>query len=229
VSNRLDLALIVFALAGSAAALYWKFGRAPVEVVYVVQSGDTLSRIATLYEVSVEELRDWNDIDGDLIEIGQEIVIANSGPPELVEEVATTGTAGGGWTGGAAAPPTAAPDDKRSPQLSMPTPEKCIPFDADPGEEGMVAPNGLSYPVVKAALDAVISEALYCPGTPSGAVSMSFSVTVGCDGMVANVVSNGNLSPSFMSCVADVIRHADFPAHDIEGGQTFTYPVNATF
>jgi len=231
VKNRVDLYLLIvlFAAIGGG-ALWWKFGRGPAEVVYVVQAGDTLSAIAGRYEVTVDELRGWNGLTGDLIEIGQELVIAVGEPAEPVAG-GPVASGGGGWTGGAAQlDVSAAPEDgARRPRLVPPTPEPCIPFDADPGEEGMVAPNGLSFAQTKAALDAVISEALYCPDAPTGAVQMSFSITVGCDGVVDVVTPAGNVSPGFLGCVSDVIQHADFPAHDIEGGQTFTYPVNATF
>jgi len=228
--NRLDLYLLIvlFAAVGGG-ALWWQLGRGPAEVIYVVQGGDTLSAIAGRYEVTVGELKSWNGLTGDLIEIGQELVVAVGRPAEPA--VAAPVPGGGGWTGGAAQldVSTAPESGERGPRLVPPAPEPCIPFDADPGEEGMVAPNGLSYAQTKAALDAVISEALYCPDAPTGAVQMSFSITVGCDGVVDAVSPSGGVPASFLGCVSEVIRHADFPAHDIEGGQTFTYPVNASF
>lgn len=47
----------------------------PKVTEYVVVSGDTLSRIAKAHSVSVEQLRDWNDIKGNLIRVGQKITI----------------------------------------------------------------------------------------------------------------------------------------------------------
>lgn len=42
---------------------------------YTVESGDTLSKIANAESVTVEQLRQWNDIDGNMIHPGQELVI----------------------------------------------------------------------------------------------------------------------------------------------------------
>ncbi|MBN1945709.1 MAG: penicillin-insensitive murein endopeptidase [Bradymonadales bacterium] len=44
-------------------------------MVYVVQSGDALSSLARRYNVTVQQIRDWNQLDGDLIRIGQQLTI----------------------------------------------------------------------------------------------------------------------------------------------------------
>ena len=49
--------------------------------VYVVRAGDVLSRIAEQNRVSVQQLREWNAIDGDRIQPGQELVTAPEPPP----------------------------------------------------------------------------------------------------------------------------------------------------
>jgi cell division protein FtsB len=46
------------------------------ESLHTVQPGETLFRIARRYHVSVEKLRKWNNLNGDTIEIGQKLVIA---------------------------------------------------------------------------------------------------------------------------------------------------------
>lgn len=55
---------------------------APDRAVHVVESGETLFRIALRYGRSVEELRRLNDIEGDRIEVGQRLVV--SGAPGAV-------------------------------------------------------------------------------------------------------------------------------------------------
>jgi phosphate transport system substrate-binding protein len=45
---------------------------------YTVVSGDTLSRIAHAHSVSVEDLRKWNDLHGDMLKVGQELKLAPS-------------------------------------------------------------------------------------------------------------------------------------------------------
>ena len=44
--------------------------------------GDTLFLIAKAHEVTVDELREWNGIEGDLIEVGQVLRI-HTGPVEV--------------------------------------------------------------------------------------------------------------------------------------------------
>lgn len=46
-----------------------------VTIIYTVRSGDVLSRIADLYDCSISEIRNWNHIRGDIIQINQRIVI----------------------------------------------------------------------------------------------------------------------------------------------------------
>lgn len=117
-------------------------------------------------------------------------------------------------------------------RLPDPRPERCIPFDPDPEEGDMVAPSGLSYPDVKAALNEVIQTALYC-GQPDGmnAVHLTFDLDVGCDGVVKSVrtVDAGGAPDAYVQCVSAVIKKADFPAHDMEGGYPVTYPVNVSW
>jgi membrane-bound lytic murein transglycosylase D len=44
---------------------------------YVVQSGDSLSKIATRHACTVEELRAWNSLQGSVIQPGQTLKIQN--------------------------------------------------------------------------------------------------------------------------------------------------------
>jgi len=45
---------------------------------YTVVSGDTLSKIARAHSVSVEDLRKWNDLHGDMLKVGQALRLAPS-------------------------------------------------------------------------------------------------------------------------------------------------------
>ncbi len=51
----------------------------PTPIVYVVQQGDTLSRIAQRFGVSVDELRLANRLTSDILRVGQELVIPREG------------------------------------------------------------------------------------------------------------------------------------------------------
>lgn len=59
-----------------------------VETTHTVKSGDTLSGIGFDYGVKVNELKDWNKLDSDLIVVNQKILIKNveKESTEVVEE-----------------------------------------------------------------------------------------------------------------------------------------------
>ncbi len=50
-------------------------GGKPQVTWYTVSKGDTLSKIARTKSVTVDQLRDWNNIDGNLIHVGQRLAI----------------------------------------------------------------------------------------------------------------------------------------------------------
>ncbi|MDR1182036.1 MAG: LysM peptidoglycan-binding domain-containing protein [Bacteroidales bacterium] len=45
------------------------------EVIYIIKSGDTLSKIAKIYKVSIENLKKWNNLKNDNIYAGQKLII----------------------------------------------------------------------------------------------------------------------------------------------------------
>lgn len=69
ISPRTLALALVLALLGSVEA------RAD-RVVWRVQAGDMLSSLAIRFGVTVEELRAWNGLEGDRINVGQELVVA---------------------------------------------------------------------------------------------------------------------------------------------------------
>ncbi len=117
-------------------------------------------------------------------------------------------------------------------ELPTPRPEPCIPFDPDPEEGEMIAPDGLGYGEVKGALNSVIQKALHC-ARPDGmdSVHLTFDLIVGCDGVVSGIetVDDGEAPQDYVRCVSDVIAKADFPPHDMENGMPVTYPVNVNW
>ena len=47
----------------------------PEPIIYRVKSGDVLGQIASNYGVNVKQLKEWNDLDGTLIRVGQKLKI----------------------------------------------------------------------------------------------------------------------------------------------------------
>lgn len=123
---------------------------------------------------------------------------------------------------------SASPADR----LPAPRPEPCVIFQPELADDDMAAPAGLSYEEVVVALGGVIQTALHCP-RPAGraALALTFELQVGCDGLVSSVeCSDTDEAPdAYVACVADVIRKADFPSHDMADGMPITYPVNVAW
>ena len=49
---------------------------------YKIESGDTLSDIAAKFEVSVVELKEWNNLSSDIIFVGKEIIVSSDSAPK---------------------------------------------------------------------------------------------------------------------------------------------------
>jgi len=54
--------------------------------VLIVQQGDALSSIAKRAGVSVEEIKHWNELDGDMIRIGQKLIVRKAAARKQSEE-----------------------------------------------------------------------------------------------------------------------------------------------
>jgi hypothetical protein len=82
-------------------------------IVYVVQAGDTLWRIASITGLTVDQLRAMNGLTGDIISVGQRLIIGQ----------------------GQAAQPTATLEPTTDPNAAAPTPEAGAPTEAAAGTE----------------------------------------------------------------------------------------------
>jgi membrane-bound lytic murein transglycosylase D len=45
------------------------------EIIYIIKSGDTLSKIAKIYRVSIDDIKKWNNLKNDNIFAGQKLII----------------------------------------------------------------------------------------------------------------------------------------------------------
>ncbi|MCB9678753.1 MAG: LysM peptidoglycan-binding domain-containing protein [Alphaproteobacteria bacterium] len=200
------------------------FEPAPADIVVIVEKGDTLGEIAKEHGVTVAQLKAWNGLTSDLIEIGQQLVIHADGEPPVVASLkkATKRTQGAVSTG---------TGDER-PRLMMPSAKKCLggpSLDDLTEDEGSLASSGLGENEVRASMNAFLPNVSPClrmlEGNPSGALTLA--ITVGCNGLVDHVAVEGtdDWPAPAASCIVETLAYAPFPAHDLPDGDTFVYPL----
>ena len=190
-------------------------------IQYTVERGDTLSKIAQAHEVTVEELRSWNAISGDLIEVGQIIEIRSEAtelteaPKKKVHKRARKQSS--------SAPPNG---------LKMPKKKKCL---AGPSFESLSddvpdiqSSMGLSYEQIQGPMAAFLPNLGRCFEADWPTARVEFEITAACNGRVSKVtILNGDgVEASALECMRTTLAFVGFPAHDIPDGMTFQYPVS---
>lgn len=208
--------MLAFALSGC-----WSGAPESEPAAYTVVAGDTLFVIARDHGVSLDALRAANAIDGDLIEVGQRLVIPRRGAAVAPNRARSAPTPRGRPQRASAA------EDARL-TLRLPSEKPCLagPTGDALGERGAVASQGLSQSAVKAALDGFASNLLRC-ATPGSAGLVTFTVVVACTGRVASVRAGPTgADADVVACMADTLRYAPFPAHDLPDGETIDYPLS---
>jgi LysM repeat protein/N-acetylmuramoyl-L-alanine amidase len=73
--------LFLIAISTIALFILTRFSVAEAAVIHVVKRGETLSEIASIYKVSVQQLRQWNGLHGDRICTGQRLEIRPPASP----------------------------------------------------------------------------------------------------------------------------------------------------
>lgn len=186
----------------------------PPPPTYTVVRGDTLFVIARDHGVTVDELRAWNTLDGDRIEIGQALILREHDP--------------------AASSVPSAPHRKRarstataSQPAATPAAKRCLPPPSEEllGEAGAFASVGLDRAQVRRGLDAALPATLPCAEGGTGVVL--FDLTIGCNGLVTaiSVDSAGPFSAEATACMARALRSASFDAHQLPNGMKVGYPL----
>jgi len=193
----------------------------PQPTPYTVTKGDTLFLIAKRHGTTVDALRRTNDLQGDLIEIGQVLLLPADHMPSTK------------------APPTTKkrmPKSTPKPQgrvLTMPSPEPCLtgPTTVD-AEHGMAASEGISLETARRVLNTHVPKTLPCfddyAGLGTG--TATFDIHVACTGVVSHVeLDEMNHWPASLGdCIAQKMRFADFPPHALPDGDVVRYPLTYT-
>ena len=148
-------------------------------IEYTVKRGDTLSRIAKTHGVTVEELRMWNGISGDLIEVGQQIEIRISPQPAAVEQPTKIASKKNRTTA----------TSKKTKGLRLPPKKRCLDGpsidDLSEDEPDIQASIGLSHSDIQGPMSKFLPNLSRCfeGSWPEGRVL--FEMTAGCNGRVS--------------------------------------------
>ena len=194
-------------------------GPGPVE--YTVKRGDTLGKIAKQYGVGVDDLRSWNGISGDLIEVGQVLHIRVDSP--------ATETAKTMPKPRKAKRATANKGSQK--KLRLPPKKKCLDGpsldDLNDDVPEIQGSKGLSYQQIQQPMAAFLPTLGRCFSGTWPEAKVLFEMTTGCDGRVSKVVvlDDGGLSGPDLDCMRSTLSFVGFPAHDMPGGMTFQYPI----
>lgn len=217
---------------GVAAGVLWVTqDTGPSPVVYTVVRGDTLWKIAKKHDVSVDQIREWNGLSGDRIDVGQTLELYLEAPPEGGPTAAParrrTVTSRGGAVQPSATPPAEG-------TLQPPAPKPCLAgpsaddLDNNGDEAAFAASAGLSEAQISTAMNGFLPTLSRClvPGEPTQGVLL-LDITVACSGVVSgvDVLDDDGLPAGVVSCVPKTLRAAPFPAHDMPDGMTFRYPM----
>ena len=189
---------------------------------YTVIRGDSLSKIAKKHDVTVAELKQWNELQDELIHPGQQIIIR--GNPTSKDTTSR---------------PKRALRKKNIPSsnvtgLKRPAPKKCLPPPSleEADDLQFHASKGLSIEALRASMDNIIPHTLKC-GTENMPTSGTIhtEIVVACTGQVhsVRVQDAGPFSDQFADCVRDTLLYASFPAHDYPDGYPFDYPLRFSF
>lgn len=214
------LALIALGLAGW---MVWQ-NRADQPVEYTVVRGDTLFEIARAHGVSVEDLREWNALEGDLIEVDQVLAIWPGQQPPAVSPGRGAGTRNAG------SPAVLAQELDAQAELVLPPEQPCLEgpqIEADGEEASFAASTGLSAAAIDAAMDGFVPHTARCVDEEIPRGSLLLSMRVACTGRVAEVsiARDPGWDPEITACVQEVLRYVPFPPHALPDGEVFDYPL----
>jgi LysM repeat protein len=207
----------VHVLAPLLIGLLWGCGLFDEEpsVTHTVVRGDTLTKIARMHGVSVDDLREWNALKGDRIDVGQVLRIMKSTDDGVTVKTAHRRTQ----------------KSQKKFKATRATGKPCLRGpsldDLDDDEPEMRASVGLSSQQIRTPMSRALPGLSDCfsAGWPSGVLDLQ--LTVGCNGLVEDirVIDAGGIEASSVQCVVQNLNKVVFPAHDMPDGMTFRYPI----
>lgn len=68
------------------------------KIIHTIQAGETIYRVSKLYNVKVDNIKDWNNLKGNTVEIGQELVVLVSMTKPAVYAESTSSETNGNTT-----------------------------------------------------------------------------------------------------------------------------------
>jgi len=190
---------------------------------YAVVKGDSLSKIAKQHRVSVKELKAWNNLPSDLIEVGQRLVIRTDSklPTAVVKKKKKKNNAGIVMhKSGMTAVPT----------KQLPKAKRCLGGpDASSlnAEQGMMTNQGLSSNQISNAMNDFFPQLSDCMPDVWPTANIEVDFNIGCNGRVSyvRIVKDDDLDFGIQSCLEDAFQYTEFPAHDLPDGMDFTFPI----
>ena len=85
IASSLAIALGVTGTAGSLTGGHQAHAAEQTQSTYTVQHGDTLNKIGHKFNVTVDQLKQWNGLKSDLIIVGQKLVISEQGQSTQIQ------------------------------------------------------------------------------------------------------------------------------------------------
>jgi LysM repeat protein len=190
---------------------------------YRVVRGDTLFLIARAHDVTVDQLREWNGLSGDLIEVDQVLAIYTDAvmPPAAVVTPRRRSKK-----------PAPQPVEGGRSDLVMPLEQACLagPHDVQ-GEQEMAASEGLSSASARMAIGGFVHQTLRCmPDAFAPTAPLTLELNVACTGRVSavTVADGGDWPGDVVVCVREVLGFTPFPAHGLPDGEVVRYPLRYT-
>ena len=216
----LALVLLLTIGGGGSLVLGYTLGVFPVPETYVIVKGDTLFQIAVDHEVTVAQLREWNQIEGDLIDVGQVLLLWPGQKPATNPAVKLS----------AAVTRSSTPSGRAD--LAMPGEKPCLAspsMDDLQEEEGWLGSQGLSQNQISSSMGGFVHHVLPClsAGDANPIEKLQLEFTVACTGRVKQiaVLDWGDWPHDVSHCVTETLKYTSFPAHDLVDGETFVYPL----